>query len=464
MKDLYTFDYSTSLALATYAKVRKAYTAFFDELKIGYLVAEADSGDMGGSLSHEFHFPTPKGDDHVISCTSCDYVANEELARCSFSEIKLEGDSVWTFASPDQISTNSTLDMNFSVWRGLSRDRKKLINVWYALASSSTTGLPTNSKPTEINTHAVRAVIPELDAGVEDAPALWTRIIQRMSCNGEDRAARVTIPRIINLVDYRLPTSVIHAISSRDQGIPLQPKAVDQSTIKIPSSVLVTDPLSDKPLNLTRIKNGDPCPRCEGKLRVERAIELGHTFFLGSRYSDPLNALVSLPMSKNGLQDDDQEGRNKPTGQGASRSTKVPIQMGCHGIGVSRMIGAVAEILSDNIGLNWPCVIAPYEVVIIPTYGNENGAVLVYDALSIAPQGSKQASQRDLDIILDDREQPFAWKIRDADLVGYPVIVVVGKGWKINGTCEVQSRRLSICEGVPLGQLSVFVNSLLTQL
>src|SRR3978361_1797100 len=83
MKDLYTFDHNSNLALITYDEVREVYAKLFDELKIPYLVADADSGNMGGTLSHEFHFPTPKGEDHVISCDRCDYVANEELAEAA---------------------------------------------------------------------------------------------------------------------------------------------------------------------------------------------------------------------------------------------------------------------------------------------------------------------------------------------------------------------------------------------
>jgi prolyl-tRNA synthetase len=172
MKDLYTFDSSKSLALATYEMVRNAYAALFNELKIPYLVAEADSGDMGGNLSHEFHFLTSKGEDRVINCQSCDYVANEELAKAAVpAHTEPQVGIKWYFIGSNRPipSGNSSADKAFSVWQGLSRDRTTLVNVWYPLSPSTVTG---TARP-EINTHAVKRIFPDLDPAVENAIALW---------------------------------------------------------------------------------------------------------------------------------------------------------------------------------------------------------------------------------------------------------------------------------------------------
>lgn len=122
------------------------------------------------------------------------------------------------------------------------------------------------------------------------------------------------------------------------------------------------------------------------------------------------------------------------------------------------MISAVADMLSDSKGLNWPRAMAPYEVVVVPAKGLEADAEKVYDAL---------ASDKDapLDVVLDDRDKQIGWKLGDADLIGYPVIVVVGKGWKNQRTLEVQCRRLdNLREEVPFDRLSEFVRSLLDRL
>ena len=455
MKDLYTFDSSKSLALATYEMVRKAYAAVFNELKIPYLVAEADSGDMGGNLSHEFHFLTSKGEDRVINCQSCDYVANEELAKAAVpAYTEPQGGIKCSFIGSNQpiSSGNLSADKAFSVWRGLSRDRTTLVNVWYPLSPSTATGAP---RP-EINTHAVKRIIPDLDPSVENAVALWKS--EKQPTPGSRSDQTLGIPRIMNLVDYRLPRGVLEDGNFRESEIPIWPESADKTVTEVTSSDIFEDPFTHENLDLLRIQKGDICPKCgEGQLDVNVAIELGHTFFLGTRYSEPFNAVVTLPPGNSGADD----GMSPKSPQS---SRQVLMQMGCHGIGVSRMIGAVAETLADERGLNWPRVIAPYEAVVVPTPGNELNAVFIYDALVIGPESAGNTSQNSLDVVLDDRENPFPWKMKDADLIGYPVIVVVGKGWKTERMCEVQCRRLGVRENVPFDQLRAFVAGLLVRL
>jgi prolyl-tRNA synthetase len=454
MKDLYTFDSSKSLALATYDLVRNAYAALFDELKIPYLVAEADSGDMGGNLSHEFHFLTPKGEDRVINCRICDYVTNEELAKAvipAVTESQVHGK--WSFIeSSEQIPSSQSLsDKTFSVWRGITRDRTTLINVWFALPSTPNR---TGTVPPEINIHAVKSIIPDLDSSVENGATLWKskkHLPRELGTNQTFSGSR-----IINLVDYRLPEVVLEGLNTKNSKFPVWPDYVDKTDMEVTSSVISKDPSSHEHLDLLRIQTGDSCPKCgQGRLDVNVAIELGHAFFLGTQYSEPFKAFITLPP---GNFEKDGGTSTEPS----KSNRQVLMQMGCYGIGVSRMIGAVAETLADEKGLNWPRIIAPYEVVIVPTPGNELDAVFIYDALIGRPENASN-SENSLDIVLDDRENPFPWKMKDADLIGYPVIVVVGKDWKMNGNCEVQCRRLRIRENVPFEQLRSFIEEKLLQ-
>jgi prolyl-tRNA synthetase len=134
--------------------------------------------------------------------------------------------------------------------------------------------------------------------------------------------------------------------------------------------------------------------------------------------------------------------------------------MGCHGIGVSRLIGAIASLLSDNRGLNWPRVVSPFECVIIPSRGTEEDAVGVYDTL----QGVSRTDV-DIDAILDDRPiKDLGWKLRDADLIGYPVILILGRAWKKDRKVEVQCRRLHVKEDVKIDKLREVVMSILEKL
>ncbi|KAF4414717.1 Prolyl-tRNA synthetase [Fusarium acutatum] len=412
MKDLYTFDLTTLEAVETYRQVSAAYRAFFDELKLPYLVAEASSGDMGGDLSHEYHLPSSVGEDIVINCDSCGYTANDEVAALRPP-------------SPAYDGSESPPASHFRVWRGISKDRKTLINAWYPQSSGT-------SAESGLNLHAVKSAVPELDATIEDPLLLWGVSLERGTT------------KVINVVDGRL-VPVFERV--RDQ-LPLLPK--DLQPYQVEYSTIGSTASGDG-LNLARITDGDACPRCEdGALRIHRALECGHTFQLGTRYSVPLDACVTLPRS--GIPATAAE-------EGLVPGSRIPLQMGCHGVGVSRIFGAVAEILADKQGLNWPRAIAPFEVAIIPTPELAEDSLRIYDLLAAGDN-----SRNGLDVVLDDRQRSFVWKMKDADIVGFPVLVIMGRSYKENGTCEVQCRRLLIKETVKLDALPEFISNLLDQL
>lgn len=461
MKDLYTFDLDVPHALQTYHAVCNAYRALFDELKVPYLVAEANSGDMGGNLSHEFHFPTPVGEDHIISCRNCDYVANEELAECS-PATDLDGAQrqTWSFLSDAASTQSSTTPFDtFTVWRGITQDRSTLVNVWVPLTSSSTTKF----KRPDVNTHAVKIVVPDLDPSVDDAVRVWDETFRKTSSTAYSAGSLSGPPRVINLIDQCLPISILDTMFPGPVSYPVLPPGLLNTTLV--TSTTVFQDQTGNALNLLRIHEGDRCPRChQDSLTVSKAIELGHTFFLGTRYSEPLEATVTIPTNLVKTEYLSPDHPKDSTQSTFKAQTQVPVQMGCHGIGISRMIGAVAETLVDKKGLNWPRVIAPYEIVVVPAKGRENEAIAVYDMLAgISPQppGSHNTG---LDLVLDDRDHAFSWKMHDADLVGYPVIVIVGKRWDAEKACEVQCRRLDIKKSIPVEELPQFINSLLSRL
>ncbi|KAI9775474.1 MAG: hypothetical protein M1839_001091 [Geoglossum umbratile] len=491
MKDLYTFDYTPSLAFETYDTVRKAYVDFFDELKIPYLVAEADSGNMGGTLSHEFHFLSARGEDCVISCGTCDYVANEELAESRISTQSEHHFTNWklqyspTAGSDDletriEIRTQHTLEserdpfhIGVATWTGITKDRLSLVNAFYPWEP-----LPYRSrstKPNEINIHAVKSIVPDLDAGIENPIDLWRTSFQPFT-PGDSVSTPVDkkYSKIINIFDSRLPSAFASSTFSNHADFPLSAHLPSYLDKHIPTTSVTQHPAKAGPLNLLRIRVGDPCPRCpEGRLKVQKAVELGHTFFLGNRYSKPLRASVTVPtdyLADSGIGPSD---TRSGSSQHGSSGGEVELQMGCHGIGVSRMIGAVADSLADDKGLNWPRVMAPFEAVVIPNKGLEEDAADIYDALvtNSVPEESVLASSKvdrqaaHIDAILDDRQRDLAWKLKDADLIGFPVIVVLGRAWRKDKKCEVQCRRLGgLKTEVPVDELPGFVSSLLKQM
>lgn len=420
MKDLYTFDYSLDSALKTYEEARAAYKRLFDELKLPYLIAEATSGDIGGDLSHEFHLPSSIGEDNVIRCGSCPYVANEELAM----------------ARP--VLPGGRVDTEAQVWRSITKDGRTLVNVWYPARSDHAT-----FSHSDINTHVLKALVPGLDTSLEDALPLWESTLN--SSTSDQQAP------LLNIIDYRLGQQFANRL--RDDSSGLSMLLQDAAKLSLLDVQYMTTSNAGDPINTIRIRDGDHCPRCDsGELTVHKAIELGHTFHLGTKYSEALDARVQVPRA---LAEDSRAGSAKP-----NSLISMPMQMGCHGIGVSRIIGAVAHHLADTRGLNWPRAIAPFEVVVIPGRGMEDVAVDVATALT-------EPSRRDLapiDVALDDRGESLLWKMKDADLVGYPVIVVLGREWKSHQLCEVQCRQLGSQQFIPFHELRNHVNGLLAQL
>lgn len=438
MKDLYTFDHSVEEALKTYSSVKAAYTELFNELKVPYLVAAADSGNMGGNMSHEFHFPSSKGEDTIISCTSCDSVYNEELADGKAQtpgQISHQATQTDGFDTEER-STNATPTVSTGLWMAISKDKQTLLRGWYPKFSMQ----DASQEPVEreVNSHAVKSVATaadiDLDLSVENPLEQWAEQIKSAKAS-EDISYR---PRVLDLYDTQVRVYKRPPLSDLLQQVNCGVDEVDYS-------MLDRFPGTSSGLSLVKLHEGDTCSQCaQGHLKTHTAIELGHTFHLGTRYSEVLQASVMVDRSQTG----------------GSEDQNVPMQMGCHGIGVSRMITAVADSLADAKGLNWPRAMAPYEVIVVPAKGLQEEAEKVYDVLS-----AQSGSGAPVDVILDDRDKQMGWKLGDADLIGYPVIVVVGKGWKKQQTLEVQCRRLGgLREEVPFDRLSEFVRSLLDRL
>ncbi|OAA59833.1 prolyl-tRNA synthetase [Niveomyces insectorum RCEF 264] len=469
MKDLYTFDASVEDALATYEQVRAAYARIFAELNVPVLAARASSGTMGGNLSHEYHLPASLGEDFVARCSHCGYTANTEvLQETKVNSIAGQTDTV-SVPPPPPLAVKRV-----QVWRGITRDRRTLVSVWYAAeAVDPATGTTVTMADEDIDVHAVQAAgVPDLDASLENPIAAWNEVLAAaaaaVAATGAQLAhdppqapASTARPRLLNLVDGRL---------QRGTGAPpIDPfswpggshyGARNPSPAGLFDIATVVADESGQPLRLSKVRTGDDCPACSaaGALTVERAIELGHTFYLGTRYTDALG--VSVP------------GPSSPTSSSSASTTIVPY-MGCYGLGVSRILGAVADHCADARGLNWPRAMAPYEVVVVAGAPLVHAAETVYDVLAEpAPTSDLSSSFRIADVLLDDRPHAsLPYKLTDADLTGYPVVVVVGAAWRKSvgtdggaaghteaaavqhGLCEVQCRQLGVRENVPLRDL-----------
>lgn len=459
MKDMYSFDLSVDGALATYAQVRGAYDAFFAELKVPVLAARASSGDMGGDLSHEYHLPASLGEDYIAHCSSCGFAANTEV-------IQVPAPPAQTAGTKSPLTVQSV-----RAWRGISQDRQTLVNVWYAAeAVDSATGRTVTMTDDDIDAHAVKEVVPDLDTSLDNPAAVWDSVLARLAQKAEDASETPTgKPQVLNLVDWRLRG----AMQDRTAEIDVLLWPSESGGSNSISSLFKVQPAtatdaSNGGFNFAKVRTGDDCTQCgaHGTLQVDRAIELGHTFYLGTRYTAPTALDVTVQADDSG-----REGGGSIGGGG-----RITPLMGCYGLGISRILGAVADHRADRHGLNWPRAIAPYEVLVVaasPRSGKGSGS----GGLTEAAEGvyDELTQSAALDVLLDDRANAtLPYKLKDADLTGYPVVVVVGAAWRKSvgdaggrdgdGVCEVQCRQLGVKEDVRLRDLRAFVTRLLEQL
>lgn len=458
MKDLYTFDATEAAAMETYEDVMAAYRALFDELGLPYLVAEADAGSMGGSLSHEFLFPAAVGEDTVLTCSHCSYAANTEAA----------------VRRPNPPAQLQPAPADIAVHHAITADRKTLVNTYYLRASAS-----------EVNLHRIKELVPELDPSVSHPLDLFLEHFVPLS-PGPTIATAATIPttttaatvattgtttttttptattspatattptptpaahsQIINLFDCALPYPLSGAASFSNHTDHAAANAFIADK-RIPTTSINRHPATNEPLALLKPRADDRCPRCDsGHLKVACAIELGHTFHLGTRYSAVLGAVAA-----------------------GSDQQWLPLQQGCHGLGVSRMLAAIADALRDHVGLNWPRVVAPFDVCVICHPEKKADGEMVYDLLA-SPLGRSGAGVQEggqpMDVVFDDRDvKELMWKMKDADLIGYPVFVLLGRAWQKEGKVEVQCRRKGGLKTiVGLDELRGFVQALLAEL
>ncbi|KAK9451910.1 uncharacterized protein V1518DRAFT_409887 [Limtongia smithiae] len=356
MLDLYSFDSTVEEAMNTYADVRAAYAGIFDAIGIEYVVSEADSGAIGGDLSHEYHYLSNAGEDKLVRCTDCDYAANVEVAVSYPSKTHVY--------DPDNVA------------------------VTYGLQTDGTLLVMYHTPDRTINPNVIKRELPLFDLNITDPLATFA------AANDGDMMLR----RMIRVFDERVPDKC---------SLPDLPVTVNIGNITTLRFPCVEVSLETHP--------HEQCPCCEsGTLTSSRAIEVGHTFYLGTKYSKPLGATFKT-----------------------SAGETQDIFMGCYGIGVSRLVSAIADIARDEHGLSWPVSVAPFEVVVVAKSDSKSAA-----ADEIASTLCQSLRNSGFDAVIDDRaEKSFGWKLNDARLLGFPVNVVVGSKFLKSGVVDVENRR-----------------------
>ncbi|KAL1916254.1 uncharacterized protein VTP21DRAFT_5871 [Calcarisporiella thermophila] len=373
MKDLYTFDATIEEAIQTYDEVGRAYRNIFKRIGIPFVVAEADTGNIGGTSSHEYHYLSPAGEDSVLSCQQCGYTANEEMAVGKLPKPS-QGHSlsrVLSAAEQDEIPRHEEWRVRWAVHKMPGEERLLAI----VLASGR-----------DVNTIKLRKLLGgEGDIAFRSEEVGGTK---EWLASKELKGLEVVVDESIRVDETLIRDGAIGRLAARH----LQVRCGD-----------VHNTLA-----------GDACPSCEHpSLDFGRAIEVGHTFLLGTKYSQTLNAGF-VPQS------------------GGER---LPFQMGCYGIGVSRLLAAVVHCSRDERGILFPPSVSPYRVVVLPadeSEGVREGCEAVCRAVEKVPFLSQE-------VVIDDRRGGFGFRVADAELAGYPWAIVVGRGLK-RGVVELRER------------------------
>ena len=419
MKDSYSFDVDDAGLQASYDKHRVAYQRTFDRLGLPYVIVSAMSGAMGGSASEEFLVPLAVGEDTYVRCSSCDYAANTEAVEVAPPPtVPLDGLAEAVVADTPDTPTIQTLVDLFNARADLRRaDREwtaadTLKNLVVKLrhpdgtVSALAIGVPGDR---EVDMKRLEAQVapaeiePFEDADFAANPHLAKGYIGPGAL-GEGKPAGVRY-----LVDPRIVEGTAWITGA------------DRPGTHVMNLVMGRDFTPDGVIEAAEVRDGDPCPRCASPMEIARGIEMGHIFQLGRKYAEALGLTVL-----------DEQG-----------ATRV-VTMGSYGIGVSRAVAAIAEINCDEKGLVWPREVSPADVHIVAT-GKPTDP-----QLPAAEELAARCEAAGLRVLLDDRTgvSPGV-KFNDAELIGVPTIVVVGRGLA-DGVVEVKDRRTGERRDVPL--------------
>jgi prolyl-tRNA synthetase len=391
MKDGYSFHEDDASAEDTYNKMYDAYNKIFSRCGLKFRAVEADTGAIGGSFSHEFMVLAETGEEVILSCNSCDYAANQEKAE-----------------------------------RGVKREKIKNNSVKNGLEKVYTPG---------------KRTVEEVSAFLKISPS---RIIKTIILKTENDPVALLVrgDREANLVKFKNITGIKNVELADDETIrkvtgapvgfagPIGLKIKKFADYEIAGMTGMASGANEKDYHYINIDvendfkvdmfgdfrnavQDDPCPKCSsGKLMVSRGIEVGHIFKLGKKYSSAMKATFL-----------DREGKERE------------FIMGCYGIGVGRLMAAAVEQSHDERGIIWPASIAPYTVVIMPVNWRDDTQRLIAEKLYI------DFLHNNIEVILDDRDVSAGIKFMDADLMGYPLRIVIGQKYVKDGLVEVKLRK-----------------------
>ena len=384
MKDAYSFGTSQEELEKEYENMAQAYRNIFKRCGLETKMVQSDSGAIGGNVSHEFMVitTTDAGENDVFYCDDCDYAANSNHAVSNLPEAVIDGKEYFKETKVvDTPNTHSIEELSEFLKIPSTLILKSLV---YIIDKNPVLALIRADKAVE-ETKLLNAV-----GGIEIRIATSGEIGEIMKENGFN-----AIPGFIGPKGMKLTIIADNTVKNMKNFV----VGINQNDVHMVGanlSDLGIDELKYEDLRL--VEAGEYCPQCGKPLKVTRGIEVGNIFQLGTKYSKPMNAVYS-----------DVDGKLKP------------YIMGCYGIGISRTAAAAVEAHHDEHGIKWPLAIAPYHVVIVPVSTKDELQ------MSTAEKMYKELLDNGIEAVLDDRDERAGVKFKDADLIGFPYRITVGK-------------------------------------
>jgi prolyl-tRNA synthetase len=419
MKDSYSFDVDDAGLQTSYDTHRAAYIRIFDRLGFEYVIVKATSGAMGGSASEEFLATAENGEDTYVRCTSCDYAANVEAVKVPVPPVvaydgRPDAHTEDTPGTPTIASLVDHLNAVFPrpdrPWQASDTLKNVIVTVVHpdGRREPVAIGVPGDREIDEkrLGAQVEPAEIEAFDeADFAKFPSL-AKGYMGPGVLGEHASSGITY-----LLDPRVVEGTVWVTGADTAG---------QHVIGL---VAGRDFSADGTIEAAEVRDGDECPNCGQPLETARGIEMGHIFQLGRKYAESLDLKV---LDRNGK--------------------LVTVTMGSYGVGVSRAVAAVAEGCHDEFGLVWPREIAPAEVHLVATGKAE-------EVYAKSAEVADALAARGVLVIYDDRRKVSPGvKFKDAELIGVPTIVIVGKGLE-SGTIEIKDRATGERREVPVEQI-----------
>ncbi len=413
MKDAYSFDRDAEGMEKSYKKMYDAYCRIFERCGLPYIAVEADPGMMGGGVSHEFMVPSDAGEDTIVICEKCKYAASLQVAACKSSP-KLEARSLKEKKLPiAQVETPGITTIE-KVAALLKVEPSRLVKTLLYRADDK--------------------VVALLIRGDYDANEV--KLKNYLKCGALGLADQKTIEEATGApVGFSGPVGLRNARIVADNSVKGMVNFVTGANKK-DTHLINVNPDRDFEVkefaDLRMITEADGCPSCGKPIKIATAIEIGHTFKLGTKYSEALGAKFL-----------DKEGEEKT------------VVMGCYGIGVNRIMASVIETSNDKDGIIWPLSIAPYRLVLIALNLEDE------KVREISEEIYKKAERHGYSCLYDDRDESAGVKFKDADLIGIPVKVIVGSKNAKKDMVEIKDRKTGRVDLVPAKDIDSHFKSIL---